>query len=152
MADKFGGGTFTDAYIRGLKPGKTTYKRSENAPKGEGRLILRVLPSGVKEFFYRYRTAGRDTMMSLGRYGPGRSLAEIRGACRSLREKQLATGDVKRHKHEEALRVEREKRKGTFRQLTDAYVQSLRDAGKPSAAEAEGIFKRHVTKPFPDIA
>lgn len=67
-------GTFTDPYIRALKPAKTAYKRSEKAPKGEeGRLIVRVLPTGAKEFFYRYRTAGKDTLLSLGRYGSGKT-------------------------------------------------------------------------------
>src|SRR5207253_6361437 len=114
--------TITDQYVRALKPARKPYKRSEKAPKGEGRLIVRVLPTGVKEFFYRYRTAGRDTMISLGRYGPHRTLADIRAAYRPLRDKQLATGDVKRHEQEEALRQEIERRKGTFHQLLDAYV------------------------------
>jgi hypothetical protein len=50
--------TFTDPFIRNLKPQEKPYKRAEYAPRGEGRLIVRVLPSGVKEFFYRYRTKG----------------------------------------------------------------------------------------------
>lgn len=150
MGDKFSG-TFTDPYIRALKPTAAPYKRSERAPRGEGRLIVRVMPSGAKEFFYRYRNAGRDTTMALGRYGPGRTLADIRADYRQLRDKQLATGDVKRATQEEAFKEQLERRKGTLQQLLDAYVQSLKDAGKTSAGEAEGIFKRHVTTPFPEI-
>src|SRR4051812_39885055 len=115
-------GTFTDPYIKALRPAKTAYKRSEKAPKGEGRLIVRVLPTGVKEFFYRYRTAGKDTMVSLGRYGGGRTLADIRATYRPIRDKQLQTGDVKQHQRSEALKKEIERRKGTFRQLLNAYI------------------------------
>ncbi|MBI4470055.1 MAG: hypothetical protein HY650_12115 [Acidobacteria bacterium] len=32
---------------------------SEAAPKGEGRLILRIRPSGMKEVYYRYRAGGQ---------------------------------------------------------------------------------------------
>ena len=145
-------GTFTDPYIRALKPARTAYKRSEKAPKGEGRLVVRVLPTGVKEFFYRYRAAGRDTMLSLGRYGSGKTLADIRAAYRPIRDQQVLTGDVKQHHRAEALKKEIERRKGTFHQLLDAYVQSLRDANKISAKEAGGILQRHVIKPFPEIA
>jgi len=114
-------------------------------------LIVRVLPTGIKEFFYRYRTAGRDKMLTLGRYGNGRTLAQIRADYRSTRDKQLETGDVKEHHRAEALRKQIERRKGTFHQLLSAYVQSLRDANKVSAGEADGIFERHVIKPFPEI-
>ena len=105
MTIKFSG-TFTDAFIRSLKAAENgkSYKITEKAPKGEGRLMVRVLGSGLKQFFYRYRSAGGDTLMSLGRYGPDRSLADIRAACRLIREKQLVTGDVKRHEKEEAAR------------------------------------------------
>lgn len=58
--------TFTDTYIAALKPKAAPYKRSEAGAKGEGRLIVRVLPSGVKEFFYRYRPNGEDKTLSLG--------------------------------------------------------------------------------------
>ena len=58
--------TFTDPYIRALKPKARPYKRAEYAPKGEGRLTVRVLPSGVRECFYRYRANGQDKTLSLG--------------------------------------------------------------------------------------
>ncbi len=57
---------FTDSYIRALRAAKAVYKRAEHAPKGEGRLTVRVLPSGTKEFFYRYRVNGLDRTVALG--------------------------------------------------------------------------------------
>ena len=98
--------TFTDPYIRALKPKAAPYKRAEHAPRGEGRLIVRVLPSGTREFFYRYRTQGQDRTLALGRYDQtgnnGKTLAGIRKALRTNRELQRETGDLKGHLAAEA--------------------------------------------------
>ena len=148
--------TFTDPYIKSLKPKATPYKRAEYAPKGEGRLIVRVLPSGVKEFFYRYRPNGEDKTLSLGRYdGAGRNgltLADLREQARQKRVLQRSTGDVKEHLRAEQRKLDIKARQGTFRQLLAAYVKSLRNANKASADEVEGLFRRHVLEPFKTIA
>src|SRR4030095_1553503 len=153
---------FTDPYIRSLKPKAKPYKQSEYAPKGDGRLIVRVLPrtgkgtKPVKEFFYRYRHNGEDKTLSLGRYDQdgngGKTLAQIRATLRESRDVQRATGDVKEHLEAQARSREMARRKGSLAQLCDAYVESLRAAGKPSADEAEGVFRRYVIKAFPAIA
>lgn len=148
--------TFTDAYIKGLKPKEGPYKRSEHAPKGEGRLTVRVLPGGAKECFYRYRVNGDDRLLALGRYDPagrnGKTLAEIRDAARDARKLQRDTGDVKEHLRAERYRKALEGKRGTFPQLLNAYVQSLRDARKWSVDQVGGIFRRHVIEPFPTLA
>ncbi len=148
--------TFTDTFLRGLKPESAPYKRAEHAPKGEGRLVVRVLPSGIKEFFYRYRADGEDKTVSLGRYDPkgrnGKTLAEVRKAVADVRRLQRDTGDVKEHLRAEDRRAEIEARRGSLRQLLAAYVQSLRAAGKPSAEQVVGIFRRNVLTPFPGLA
>ena len=144
--------TFTDAYISSLKPKAKPYKRAEYAPKGEGRLTVRVLPTGTREFFYRYRVKGQDKTLSLGRYGNGRSLADIRREYRKHRDLQDKTGDVKEHLRTEERQKELERRRGTLRQLLDAYVQALKNAGKPSWKQAEGVFRRNILEPFPTIA
>ncbi|TMH95105.1 MAG: hypothetical protein E6H44_02220, partial [Betaproteobacteria bacterium] len=112
-----------------------------------------MLPSGSKEFFYRYRVNGNDRLLALGRFDPqgktGVTLAQVRETLKATRALQRATGDVKAHQRTEERRAEIEARKGTLRQLLAAYVQSLRDANKPSAYAAEHIFERHVTKAFP---
>lgn len=147
---------FTDAFIRGLKAKAKPFKLTEWAAKGEGRLMVRVLPGGPKEFFYRYRHNGGDTMLALGRFDPegknGKTLAQIRGTLRDRRELQRETGDVKQHLQAEGQRKAVEKRKGTLRQLLEAYIESLRAAGKESARKAEGVFNRNVLKPFPTLA
>ena len=144
---------FTDPYIRALKPKAAPYKRAEHAPRGEGRLIVRVLPSGTREFFYRYRTQGQDKTLALGRYDQtgnnGKTLAGIRKALRASRELQRDTGDVKEHRAAEARKQDVESRRGSFEQLLGAYVAYLRAEGRPSADQVETIFKRHVLTPFP---
>jgi integrase len=144
--------TFTDSYIRNLKPKAQPYKRAEAAPKGEGRLIVRILPSGAKEFFYRYRASGEDKTVSLGRYdGAGRNgltLAGVRDRAHEIRALQRTTGDVKEHLNAQERQREIDARKGSFRELLAAYVKALRDAGKPSADQVEGIFRRNVLEPF----
>ena len=157
---------FSTAYLDGLKKKAKPYKVSEHAPKGEGRLILRVLPSGMKEFFYRYRPNGEDKTIALGRYDPtgrkGKTLTEIRRGAKdkddqgknldAVRKLQRDTGDVKEHIRAEAMKKAVISRQGSLEQLCEAYVDYLRAAGKTSADEAEGVFRRHVLKPFPMLA
>lgn len=152
--------TFTDAFIRGLKPKDKPYKLAEAAPKGEGRLVVRVLPTGTKEFFYRYRVNGLDKTLALGRYDAtgksGKTLEKIRNdrknGLAAVREHQRSTGDVKAFLEAENRRLEVEKRKGTLSQLLAAYVDALKAAGKPSWKQAQGCFERNVLKPFPSLA
>jgi integrase len=147
---------FTDSYIRALKPAKAAYKRSEYSPRGKGRLTVRVLPGGIKEFFYRYRASGLDRTVALGRYNPmgrnGRTLAEIRTAADKYRKLQADTGDVKEHLRAERRKRDLQARQGSLKQLCQAYVESLRAAGKPSAAQAAGAFDRYIDRPFPALA
>ncbi|OAI51705.1 hypothetical protein AYO46_07450 [Betaproteobacteria bacterium SCGC AG-212-J23] len=115
-------------------------------------MVIRVLPSGSKEAFYRYRVKDRDTLLSLGRYGDGRTLADLRQQYRTHRDLQERTGDVKGHLKAEERRQEIEARKGTLRQLLEKYAAALHDAEKVSAAEVAAIFKRRVFDPFPKLA
>lgn len=144
--------TFTDAYVRSLKPRAVPYKRSETAaPRGDGRLIVKVLPSGTKELYYRQRTP-EDKLIKLGRYdGPG-ALARIRKKLRTTRARQIDTGDAKAAIQAERRGREAEKRKGSLEQLCDVYVDALRAAGKESASRVKSIFRRNIIKPFPTLA
>lgn len=144
--------TFSDLYIRNLKPQAKSYRRAESAARGEGRLIVRVLPSGVKEFFYRYRAKGRDRSLALGRYDStgnnGRTLAEIRKFLREKREIQRSTGDVKEHLRALERKKALESRQGTFGALMSAYVKALEAAKKPTARAIDLSLTRYVRKPF----
>lgn len=144
-----------------LHPGSQTDEDGLQAigarPEGrEGRLTVRVLPSGVRECFYRYRVNGLDRLVALGRYDAtghnGKTLTEIRTAARKYRKLQSETGDVKEHLRAERRRRDVEARQGSLKQLLDAYIESLRTAGKPSATQAQGAFRRNVLRPFSSLA
>ena len=150
---------WTAAFIDALKPEAAPYKLAAAGSRGEGRLIVRVLPSRIKEFFYRYRGgAGElDKTLALGRYDStgknGKTLAGINKALRETRDVQRETGDVKQHRAEEKRRQDVERRRGSLEQLLAAYVEHLRaEARNDSASDAETIFRKHVVRPFPSIA
>jgi hypothetical protein len=122
-----------------------------------------VHPSGLKEFYYRYRLRERYRLLRIGRFvqtpgDGGMKLEEARTQLAKLVGIQRATGDVKgelsRRKEvvagEERAR-QRAARLGTFEQLLDSYVQDLRDRGRISARHVETAFARAVEEPFPDL-
>ena len=59
---------------------------------------------------------------------------------------------MKKHLRAEERQRDIVARQGSLRQLLAAYVKALRDAGKPSADQAEGIFRRNVLEPFRVVA
>lgn len=61
-------GVFTDRYIKSLKPDTEMYQVRE----GRG-FTIRVLPSGVKTWYYIYNIGGKRRQMNLGNY-PEKSL------------------------------------------------------------------------------
>src|SRR5689334_15039923 len=76
------------------------YRVSERAPRGEGRLYVRVLPFGLDQFYYCIRAGRRDRTVRIGRFEqtPGQSgisLEEVRRRLRGLVALQRDTGDVK---------------------------------------------------------
>lgn len=181
---------FTDQNLKPLLSATKAQAPAEQTVRGEGSFIARARPVASQrdgkpcafvQFYYRYRKAGRDNWIYLGRYDPsgvtGITLKAAREKLRTVRAEQIAHGDVKayreleaerkrleaeiairRHREElERLRAEEESTRkdaqtGTLRQLLAAYVKSLRDAGKVSADAVEGIFRRHVLEPFPALA
>lgn len=157
--------TFTDSYIRSLKPKAAPYKLSEAASRGEGRLVVRVQPDGAKEFFYRVRHDGivnkfgeatGETTFALGRYdaqgNAGKTLKQIRLALKEKRALRDKHGDLRAWQQTEARAKQLERRKGSLAQLLDAYAQHLEKSSKASAKSVAALFERHVIKPFPVIA
>jgi hypothetical protein len=156
-------GLFSDRELRALRPRETEYKLSEKAPRGEGRLMLKVHPSGLKEFYYRMRNGEDDTLIRIGSYEQtpgygGISLSDARKELKELVRIHRSTGNAKaeleRRKEAEVLAriaADRAARAGTFEQMLDAYVSDLRARGRVSARDVENAFQRHVKKPFPDL-
>ena len=151
---------FTTQAIRALQPGPIPYKVCEAAPRGEGRLIVRVHPTGLKEFYFRTRVGNADQLIRIGRfeqtpgYG-GMSLKDARAELARLVEIQRSTGDVKAElaRREEVANQERDARAraarlGSFEQLLDAYVADLRARERVSTRYVESAFQRSVKTPF----
>ncbi len=158
-----GSGRFTSREIRALQPRDVEYRLTETAPRGEGRLTLRVRPSGLKEFYYRKRRKDGDQTIRIGRFEQtpgfgGITLEQARDELKKLVEMERTTGnfrtEVERQK-DEAVRAQlseaRAARAGTFDQVLDAYVVDLRARGRVSAKDVENSFQRNVKKPFPDL-
>ena len=153
----------TDSKLRATKPGQ--HLTDSLLAKGSGKLVFRVRerPDGVaaREWYFRYRLYGANTLMKLGEY-PSLSLAEARAKAAekaslvrsgvSPKEKIREDAERAAIEREKARRaVELEARKGSFGQLLDAYVEALRKRGKSSAPSVEALFARAVRLPFPDL-
>src|SRR3546814_15002401 len=85
--------TLSDTRIRGLKPRDKIYRLAD----AHG-LCLEVTPSGSRLWRYRYRWAGRATMLSLGPY-PIVGLAEARRNVLDLRARLVdgpSPGELRR--------------------------------------------------------
>lgn len=108
----------TDAGIRSLEPGTTTYAVYDDELRGFG---VRVSAHGAKTFTFLYRLNGRKTRLNLGRF-PSVSLAAART------EAHKAIGAVKgERKDPRVARVEAEVLKTgglTVTSLTDFYLAS----------------------------
>jgi len=74
---------FTDTGLRGLQPEKNAVDYTDAQQDG---LILRVLPSGKKQFSMRYRVQGKQRRFPLGDF-PDLALAKAREKTRAARVK-----------------------------------------------------------------
>ena len=150
---------FTDAYLRGLQPRDADYRIADDGERGEGVLLVRVRPSGLKQLFYRYRIGHTDRQIAIGTFDPtgkaGITLKTARGKLREYRRTRREHGDVKAHvaeiKAAHDRRKEAEARRGTLGDLCTAYVAALRGAGKPSARQVELVLANHVERAHPKL-
>ncbi|WP_414495578.1 hypothetical protein [Stenotrophomonas maltophilia] len=133
---------------------------SDPAPRGAGCLDVRKLAGGQLRFYYRYAKSNgqRDRLL----IGTGLALTAAREAAAALsRRYQAGERDLRDAIAAEAAAADRAKaealaestrRSGaTLGALMTAYVQSLEDAGKVSAAATRASIKRHIEDPWPAL-
>ena len=160
--------------------GKFVLVTKNEETRGAGRLRLRATPKGNSSFFFRYSPSkGKEDVLFLGVYDPnktkgGLTLAEAnikageysklyQSGKLNLREhfkekeriEQQQKDDAEKARikaEEDAKKALVEAKAGSLQKLMDAYVAHLERQKKVSAEDAKNIFKRNVTKEFPDLA
>jgi hypothetical protein len=152
--------------LAGLQPGEWA---SDPGARGAGRLQARKQANGIT-FYYRYSAPdGSRIRVPLGTFSAdgkdGLSLAEARAAAGKLSRRYQAgdkdlrgaieDDDRERVRAEEAQRraqaAEEARKSGTFGTLLSLYVDGLEAAGKVSADEVRGSFRRHVEERHPRL-
>jgi len=128
-------GQLNDLAIKAAQPRDKEYLLAD----GEG-LYLRVRPTG-KVWVYRYKQAGTEAKLSLGRY-PAVSLAAARKRSRAEAEKRAGGIDPREARREEEER-ERVARLNTFELMARAWhAQSQKD--RQWSASYAGKVMRHL--------
>ena len=151
--------------VKNLKPKYAPYEvvegTSDFIKRGSGRLLIRVRPTGTKEWYFRYKHVGKIVYFKVGTF-PSCTVSDARMRYKDLSSYYQLDSDVKGRLIREDRKQKRvvddqerqnkvDLRRGSLKQLTDGYVSSLRVAKKRSADEAESIFERYVYRHQPEI-
>lgn len=124
----------TVSAIRGLKPKDNPYYEWDtNGQRGRGKLGVQVTPKGSKTFVFRYFIEGKAKFIRLGRF-PELSLNDARSKQKEMGDLLLEGVDPKeqletQHKAQQLAKRE-EARKGSIKQLFEAYVFQMKKDGK----------------------
>lgn len=122
--------------VRQAKPEKKAYKLTD----GHG-LYLHVMPNGTKAWRYRYRFAGKETVLTLGIY-PEMSLEEARNkrteARGMLKEGKNPTHERKQEKQErrKAAEVATTGHANSFERVTLEWIEQQRERWSRDHANA----------------
>ena len=144
---------------------------SDGAIRGCGALWARI-GSARAAFYFRYTdSVGKKKAVALGPHDEagarGLTLAQarekasalsrlyrdgVRDLHEHLERQRAATERALRAQDEAATRFAEESQRSTLRQLLEAYVSHLEQAGKQSARDVRSIFTQHVIEAVPDLA
>jgi integrase len=114
----------TDTEIRKSKPAKKTYRLSDN-----GGLYLQITPAGGKLWRWKYRFAGAEKLMALGKY-PEISLADARER-RDAARKRLANGVDPMAERKTAKAAERRADEHSFEKIAMRWLAHWRHGKTP---------------------
>lgn len=140
-------GILTDKQM-GCKPGRRDLWLTEDAPRGAGRFVARITPSGERLFYFRFTTPdGRRDWLNIGPYDPagkgGFTLAAARGKAKQYSAMyQAGAKDLKRHL--EQLEMEEANRKAEEEARRLAELQLVKAAAAKEAARltVRDLFER----------
>jgi len=149
-----------DSQIRALKPRVNRYRKVENIRRrGVGRLVVDIQPNGIKTFYFQYFRNGKRVLIKVGNYkqaGAGVTLDYARKQADkygTLLQKGIDPEyhlDEQRIKEAERQReIEAAKYRGTFAQLIDSYLASLKD--KASYGRVKQSLNLYVKDSFPEL-
>lgn len=138
----------TDRQIKAFKPGEKEYTVSDDTrQRGAGRLVLRVRPSGAKEWIYRYHLDGRKRRVSLGDY-PATTLVKARQDAQELSEVLTAGDDPATHLRRVREEKAQARQHGSLGELCEAYCDDMAARGRSSAEETRKRLYRYIKLPF----
>ncbi|MBA3594175.1 MAG: integrase arm-type DNA-binding domain-containing protein [Polaromonas sp.] len=134
-------GQLNELQIKAAQPRDKEYLLAD----GEG-LYLRVRPTG-KAWVYRYKEAGKEAKLSLGRY-PAMSLAVARKKARAEAEKRADGVDPREARREEEER-DRVTRLNTFELMARAWQAQAKKDRQWSDSYAEKVMRHLELHIFP---
>ena len=160
--------TYTSSQLEVIKPtDKIQELTIEKMRHGQGCLLMRTMPDGIKNFYYRYYIGKARRFALIGTFDRKgqRSWREIRGdrltlAAAKEGAKWIADlvaqfGDVDHYEAHERQKKEEDRRQatiiarqGSFGQLLDVYVEHLERLGKSSSKNVNNVIELHVRTPF----
>jgi len=136
-------GLFSDRFIKALKPETKMYQIRE----GRG-FAIRVLPSGVKTWYYIYQFNGKRRHLNLGNY-PDKSLKEAHQAYRQAYE--LVKGGIDPLSEPMSQTADLEKANLTISELANLYLQHIENHLVPRSVVQQGrILKNDVINKIGD--
>lgn len=121
---------------------KVTDKRVVYYDKKIPGFALRVLPSGVKTFFFQARIDGQMIRLTIGQY-PAMNPAKAREIAKKYQGMTILGQDPRPQK--------KEVQADTFGDLLEAYCSLLDSRGKQSAKAVRLQIHKHVRDAFPKI-
>lgn len=143
----------TQKEITGLKPKSSAYYVWDDAgARGAGSLGVKVSSTKTKTFYYRYYKDKQRKFISLGEF-PTLTLAEAREQAKGFGLMLKQGIDPKEHinnsKREQEKAKQEESRKGSLKQLFEAYVAQMEKDGKRTHKAVIASLEKEVYPSIP---